>query len=444
VLLTVALTTMLAPLNSTMIVVALPRITSAFHTNLTATGWLVTGYLVVMASVQPIAGKLGDRFGRRLFILGGLIYFGAASLGAATASSLPWLVFFRVQQALAGALALPNGIAWVREVVPAQRRASRFGLIGALISLAAAGGPPLGGLLIRWGGWHAIFLVNFVFIVPALLLGWVVFAQKTPKVRPVGPAFDWLGAVLLASILLGAAWTTVRSGQLTPPVVAGAVLVALFVLFILWEYNHPDPVLQVRFFKSLGFTAATGGVCLSNFAMYTTFLVVPLLLTTRFAWDEAKIGLVLTALFGSNIAIAPLGGRLADRFGRRWPTMAGLLLLTLGLVPLAVYGWHVPVWLLLLSLVISGVGLGLSSAGLQTSAVEAVDSQHAGVASGVFSTSRYLGSIVGSSLLGGLLGAQRDQLDNLNILFLLSAVAALLATLLSFKLRDFPDSFKRV
>ena len=111
---------MLAPLNSTMIAVALPQLMGAFGVSLTSVGWLVTAYLIAMASLQPIAGKLGDRLGRRRLILGGLVYFGIASIGAATAFSFWSLLFFRVQQALSVAIVLPNGIALVREVVPAR------------------------------------------------------------------------------------------------------------------------------------------------------------------------------------------------------------------------------------------------------------------------------------------------------------------------------------
>src|SRR5207302_1534017 len=109
--------------------------------------WLVTAYLIVMASLQPVAGKLGDRLGRRRLILGGLIYFGLASLAAAASTSFAMLVFFRVQQAIAGAIALPNAGALIRDVVPPERRASSFGMVGAAVALAAAVGPPLGGLL---------------------------------------------------------------------------------------------------------------------------------------------------------------------------------------------------------------------------------------------------------------------------------------------------------
>jgi len=101
--------TMLAPLNSTMIAVALPQVMAEFCADVSSVGWLVTSYLIAMAALQPVAGKLGDRLGRRRLILGGVAWLGVASLGAATASSMSSLLFFRVQQAIAGAIALPNG-----------------------------------------------------------------------------------------------------------------------------------------------------------------------------------------------------------------------------------------------------------------------------------------------------------------------------------------------
>ncbi len=440
VLLVVALATMLAPLNSTMIAVALPRITREFGSDLATTGWLVTGYLIVMASLQPIAGKLGDRFGRRWLILGGLIYFAVVSVGAAVTTSLPLLIFFRVQQAVAGALALPNGTALIRELVPAKHRASRFGLIGALISLAAAGGPPLGGFLIEWGGWQAIFYVNLVFITPALILGWRIHSPK-PKNNTKPPVFDLIGSILLSLILVGLAFIGIDYEHLGVwlTLALAALVLVMLVVFFRRELKHPDPVIQLRFFRSPTFVAAAGGVCLSNFSMYTTFLIMPVLLPARFQWSEAEVGLALTTLFASNIALAPLGGRLADRWGRRWPTVIGMLFLGVGLLPLAIFGAQIELWVLLLSLVIAGVGIGLSSAGLQTSAVESVSPKDSGVASGVFSTSRYFGSIVGSSLLAGLIGANQDQFQGINIVFLLAVLTSFAALLLSFRLRDFPE-----
>ncbi len=132
VLVTVALSALLAPLNSTMIAVALPQIVDDFDTTVGTAGWLVTSYLLALAVVQPVAGKLGDRHGRRGFVIGGLVVFGLASLGAALAPSLAFLIVFRVAQAVSGAVVFPNGAGLIRELVPAARRGGAFGIVGGV------------------------------------------------------------------------------------------------------------------------------------------------------------------------------------------------------------------------------------------------------------------------------------------------------------------------
>src|SRR5579885_3318760 len=245
ILTTSALATMLAPLNSTMIAVALPSIMAEFGASVAAAGWLVTGYLVGMAALQPVAGKLGDRFGRRRLILAGLGYFAVASLGATLATSLPMLIAFRVQQAIAGAIALPNGTALVREVLPAERRASGFGMVGGAVALAAAAGPPLGGLLVGAFGWRSIFFANVPMIAAALALGWWAL-PTTGRTRRLGP-FDLAGAVELSALLLGLAVMLtfgVRAFGTTAVLVGAPLLVLLAVAFVRRELGHADPLLR--------------------------------------------------------------------------------------------------------------------------------------------------------------------------------------------------------
>src|SRR4051794_6994015 len=167
----IALGAMLAPLNSTMIAVALPEIQHSFGVSVTATSWLVTLYLAAMAAGQPIGGRLGDQLGRRPVYLFGLAWFAIASAGCAFAPNLAVLIIFRTQQALAGALSFPNGTAMVREAIPEARRASAYGMVGLGVGMAAASGPPIGGLLVHYFGWSAIFWANVPVVIAALILG---------------------------------------------------------------------------------------------------------------------------------------------------------------------------------------------------------------------------------------------------------------------------------
>ncbi len=441
VLVTMALATMMAPLNSTMIAVALPRLVDALNSTVANTAWLVTGYLVAMAALQPIAGKIGDRFGRRRLVLIGLALLGIVSLGAALAPNLWVLLAFRALQGMAGALVIPNGIALVRDAVPAERRARAFGMIGAAAGVAAASGPLLGGVLIEAAGWRAIFYVNLVLVAPALLLARRWLPRGAPSGN--GARIDTLGAVLLAVGLGGFVWlvTSLRGG-INPAVLASVApaLVVLAVVFVVREGRHPDPIIPLGLFRRRSFASACGAIGFGNLAMYTLLLSVPLMLAGRTGSSSSQTGIVLSALSVPMILLAPVGGRLADRFGRRLPTSAGLALVVVGALPTALTGIAITLPVLVVGLALVGAGLGLSMPGLQASAVESVSSRQAGVAAGVFSTSRYLGSILGAAVLVAFLGTDRSDIDGLGVVFVIILAAAVLSTLVSLGLGPRPKT----
>jgi MFS family permease len=223
---------------------------------------------------------------------------------------------------------------------------------------------------------------------------------------------------------------------------SGAALAAGLVMFVRRELQHPDPVLQLLLFRNRAFAAANGAIALSNLAMYVTMLALPVWLTEQAGWGSAAVGLVLLALSATSVVFAPVGGRLADRYGRRWPAVAGIGLLSAGLLPLALAAWAgtTPGAAALIGgLSLAGIGLGLSGAGLQLTAVETVGPGEAGVASGAFSTSRYLGSIVGSSVLAAMLGTGHTVASYAGV-FAMVIAAAIGATAVSLALRDWPST----
>jgi MFS family permease len=389
VLAALALSATLLPLNSTMLAVALPDIASDTGGGVAAASWLVTSYVVAMATLGPFAGRLGDRLGRRRVLLWGLFAFAAASAAAGLAPSLELLIAARLGQAVAGSLVFPNAMALLRDALPEGRRAAGFGLLGSAVGVAAAVGPALGGVLVGAFGWRAIFLVNLPVVVTAVVLS----LRALPGVAPARR-----GA--------GAAPSPSPDGERAR-----------------WDWAQP---LRVPVFG-----AATGAVGLSNLAMYGTLLAVPVVLAGRPGWSAADAGLALALMSVAMIAVAPLGGRLADRRGNRLPATAGLALLTLSGATLAAMGTAPSAPGLTGALLLAGVGLGLASAALQTAAIEAVDPRHAGVAAGLFSTGRYAGSIVSALLLAALLGHGSSHAV---AFFAITAAAAAAAALLALRL----------
>lgn len=435
-LVTAALGTMLMPLNSTMIAVALPDIVDDLEVSLRSTAWLISGYLIAQASLQPLGGKLGDRMGRRPLLLAGLAAFGLASVGAALAPSLGVLIAFRILQGATGAMVFPNAFALLRELLPEQRRGAAFGMLGSAIALAAAAGPPVGGVLVEIGGWRAIFLVNVPWIAVALGL-----ALRTVPARLASAArtrFDSVGAVALSLLLAFAAWLMhpgAVPGWAIP--LGAAVLAILAAWFIRFELGREDPVLQPRFLRVRPFAAATASVGLSNLALYGTLLAVPVLLAGRPGWSGAGIGLALATMSVPMVAISPIGGWLSDRAGRRVAATTGLGILGVALLPLAIGGQDVSIALLLCSLALVGTGLGLSSAAVQAAGVEALAPRDAGVASGLFSTGRYIGGIAAATLVAGLVAEDRGDYG---LLFAIEAAAALTSAFLALALPGRPAS----
>lgn len=423
VLFTIVLGAMLVPLNSTMIAVALPHLIVDFDTDLSSAGWLVTGYLIAMASLQPVAGKLGDRLGRRTLLLAGLGWFGLSSLGAGLAPNLPILIAFRIQQAVAGALVFPNGIALLRATAPPGRLGRRLGLVMGALPLAAALGPLVAGVLLAFADWRAIFLVNLPLVVVPLVLGWRSLPRTVRK--PANAGFDVLGGVLLSVFLLATAWALNRGVSATGAT-AGVLACVAAALFAAQELRHPHPLIQLRLFRDSQFVAANGGVALSNLAMYVTLFALPVLLSRRGGWTGAQIGLVVTTmtLTMTMFASAPVGGRLADRYGARLPASAGLGLMTSCLVPFALGVSQLSGLAIVALLFGIGAGLGVASVPLQLAAIEAVDVSESGLVAGIFSTSRYLGSITGISLFAGALAPAATGTGGFGPLFAMMAAAA--------------------
>ena len=407
-----------------MIVVALPVVLDDLRAPLAWGSWIVISYLMAMAAVQPLGGALGDRFGRRGVMLAGLVLFALASVLAALAPSIELLVLARTLQAVAGASAIPNGMALVRVVVSRERLGRAFGAIGVGVGVAAALGPPLGGVIADVLGWRCIFALNLLVLVPGLLL--LARSPAAPPARP-GARFDAVGAALLVTTLVAAvaSATLWRLPAVTAATVTGLALGALLTGLTLVRHlrRSEAPVLDLTLLERPGFLAAGMSVATSNLVMYTVFLALPLFLAATGGWEPRAIGALLAGMSLAMLVCGPIGGALGDRFGRRAPALAGALIAAAGVLPFTVVAPTWPWWTHLTAVTLLGTGLGLSSASVQAAAMQSAGPSAAGQAAGLFSTMRYLGSIAGSAILAALLGAS-GSLEGYRWLFVIVSLSA--------------------
>ena len=397
----------LMPLNSTMIAVALPEISVDFARDpAVVTQSLVTSYLIAAVVLQSPAGAIGDRIGHfRMLVIGQCLVAAGALLGY-LAPSLWLLAAARVLMAAGGAVLVPATVALLRRDVPPERRGRAFGAFGAVMALAAATGPVVGGELVEAFEWPSVFAANL----PVLAVSAALSVLAEPGRRePAGarPArFDWLGSALL-TVGLSAVVVGLRpeGGPVSIPLAVGA---GLLVMFTLWEGRARDPVVAFSLFRSVPFSAGTMLIAVQNLVMYSLLFEIPLVAAALFGLDARETGRLLVSLMLAMVATSPLAGHLTDRLGARAIAIAGSLVALLGIAWIARVDLVAPEQLVP-PLALVGVGLGLATPAAQSASIAAVPAERAGMAAGVASTMRYLGGIAGIAVLGLVLDVSRPR-----------------------------------
>jgi MFS family permease len=366
----------------------------------------VASYLVAAIVLQSPGGKLGDRLGHRRMLALGQVLTACGAVSGMFAGTLAVLAVARVMMAAGGAAIVPATVALLRIELPEERRGRAFGTFGAVMSLAAGIGPPLGGELVRAFGWPSIFAVNLPVIgVAALLAATARPGRHRPESRGRS-RFDVLGTALLTAALT-ALVLGLESGGTTGAVLLGACAL-LLVPFVWWERRVADPVVAFALFTSAPFTAGTLLVALQNLVLYTLLFELPQVLGAALPVDAAGAGRLLVSMMGAMIVASVLAGRLIDRIGPRPVAVAGTVACLGAVALLAVVGLSSP-GQVVLPLGLLGLGVGLATPAAQSASLAAVPAERSGAAAGIGSTMRYLGGVVGVALLGRLVHLDGDR-----------------------------------
>jgi EmrB/QacA subfamily drug resistance transporter len=435
-LITASLGGILAPLNSTMLAVALPELRREFDVGHAEIGWLVSAYLIAMAVAQPLGGRLGDQLGRSKLFRGGLVAFLILSIAAAFAPTFPLLVIFRTGQALVGAAVIPNGFAMVRESVPSSRLGQSTGFTGSAMSIAAAGGPLLGAALLAAGSWRWLFLIN----VPLVLLALTALAALHYHDRPQRGELriDWAGAGIFAALLVAVTFALNGLGANATTIAFGVAVVGVIVFGLAFFYRQLStelPVAEWRLFKNRSYAGATAYILLNNLVMYTTLLTIPFFVEEVQDGGSMTTGVLLGAMSILMAVLSPVTGRVSDSLGRKPLAVAGAVVVVAAmLILLGGIDVNSSVLFLGVSLALLGVGMGLSFGPASTAAIESAPREMAGAAAGTNSMMRYVGSIVGAGVLGAVLSDDggSPEIGLFRLIFLLLTImsgVALVATL---------------
>lgn len=392
-------------LDTTVLNVALPTMERDLHAGLSDLQWVVDAYMLVLASLLLLSGSAGDRLGRRRIFTIGLLTFSAGSLLCSLAPNVDVLIAFRALQAVGGSMLTPVSLSIVRTTfTDPGERARALGVWSAVFGLAAACGPIVGGVLVDFVGWRSVFWVNVpVGLLAFLLARSFIPESRAPRARRVDPAGQLLVILVLASLTYGVIQGP--SEGWGAPAIVGAFALALvaLVVFLAVEPTRPEPLLDVRFFRSRPFSGACA-IAVLSFTVLAGFLFVNTLYLQEVRHDSALVaGLSVLPATLAIVAVSPLSGRLVARGGPRVPLATAGALIVAGAAMLLLVRPATPFLELAAAYVLLGLGLGLVNPPITNTAVSSMPPEQAGVASAVASAARQLGNVLGIAVMGALL-----------------------------------------
>lgn len=401
----VASGTMLNPLNSSMISLALHSIQKDFHLSFTTVSWLISSFYLASAVAQPVTGKIGDLIGRKKTFIAGLILVAVSAIGAPLSATFLLLLIMRLFQSVGSSAIYPSGMALIRDHIR-ERQASALAVLSIFASAMTALGPTLGGFLIVWGDWPAIFWVNFPFILISFLLGWFMFPRDQKKVYTGSffSHFDLVGIGLFAAGMVFLLWFLL-SFESHIHYVSGVAGILFLSLFVWRELKTKEPFIDVRLFKSHPkLTWVYIQFIFLNIFFYCLFFGLPSYYQDEMHLSVETSGLMMLFMSGMSIIISPITGRWIDKTGVRIPLIAGSFLSILGAAALRLFFVGSSFWEMGLILGLLGLSYGIGNVVLQVAMLQESPKAIIGTTSGLFQTCRYLGSILSSIVLGLIFG----------------------------------------
>ncbi|MFD5283918.1 MFS transporter [Streptomyces rubrogriseus] len=397
-------------LDNTIVGAALPDMRESLHTQLTGLQWIVDAYVLLVAMLLLSGGVFADRFGRKRVYLTGVAVFTVASLLCSLAPSLGWLVAGRMLQGIGAAALSPASLALLAAAHPVpQERVRAIGLWAGISGIGLAAGPVAGGVLTDAFGWPAVFLVNLPIGVVLVLVG---LRHLDESRNPGAPAIDVPGTVLSVPAVGVLTYGLIEGGARgwTSPVILGSFATAVILLaaFVAVEARRDAPMLPLRLLRQRLFTVSNTAMVVVGFALMGSSFFFSQFFVYVQGSSVLRAGLQTLPMSVAMVIVSPYAGRLAARYGFRIVVTAGLALAALGLLALGTvhadtgYG---NVWW---RLGLAGAGFALAMSPLTGAAIQAVSPQEGGLASGISSTTRQIGAVLGVAVLGAVVRTRQS------------------------------------
>ncbi len=403
-------------LDATVVNVALPAIADDLDAGLSGQQWVVEAYLLALVALLLVGGSLGDKFGRRLMFVSGLVGFGVTSALCAIAPTTEVLIGARALQGIAGALLVPGSLALVASAFEGAARGRAVGTWTAWTGIATVLGPAGGGFLVDQFDWRWIFWVNVPLVAVTILL--TLRHVRESKDPEAVPGIDWVGIALSALGLGGPVFALIEQptyGWGDPlvfiPLVAGVVL---FALFIVWERRAAHPMLELSLFKVRNFAVANLATLAAYAGLMGGFFFITLFLQQTAGYTALEAGLATLPTSLALFFLSPRFGRMASGTGPRVPMTVGPIVAGLGLLMFIRVGAD-PDYLtqVLPAVVVFGLGISAMVAPLTATVLDSVDERHTGIASGINNGVSRVAGLLAIAILGAVIaGAFSSSIDD--------------------------------
>jgi EmrB/QacA subfamily drug resistance transporter len=408
ILLICCMSLLIVGIDVTIVNVALPSIGRDLHASVSGLQWTIDAYTLVLASLLMLSGSTADRLGRRKTFIVGLLTFVAGSLLSSLAPNLTTLVIFRMIQAIGGSMLNPVAMSIITNTFTDPReRAQAIGIWGAVVGVSMALGPVVGGVLVDSVGWRSIFWINIpIGLVAAALAFRYIPESRAPKPRRIDLVGQVLVITLLASLTYGIIEAPSRGWSSGLIIGVFAVALASLTALILYEPRRDEPLVDLRFFRSIPFSGATV-IAVAAFAGLGGFLFLnTLYLQEVRGLSPLHAGIDTLPMAAMALLFPTISGRIVGTKGARIPLLiagVGLLVSCLMLVRVSdatPFSW------LFAAYIVFGIGFGFVNAPITNAAVSGMPRAQAGVASAIASTSRQIGSTLGVAVVGALVTAK--------------------------------------
>lgn len=394
-------------LDSSIVNVALPVMARSLGVGIGAIQWVVTAYLITLAALVLIFGKVSDRFGKRNVFVWGFLVFGLGSLLCALSTDFSLLVFSRVLQAVGAGMFISANQGIIASIFPPAERGRALGLNGSAVAIGAMVGPPLGGILVGLFSWKTIFLVNVPVSVIAFFAGLAVIPRDE---RPAGAGqrgFDYSGAATFVLAIVCLFWALLSGETLgwgSLPILAGlAVGAAAFALFLRIERSKASPMLDLSVFENGLFSVSILSASLSFAVLFSLNIIHPFYLQYALGLPPETAGLLMLALPVAQCLVAPLSGYLADKVGAEPITVVGLAVTLAGLLLMSTLALTSPFHLIIAYSVLVSVGGSIFQSPNTTIIMGLSPRDKLGITGSINAEARNIGMVSGIALSVALL-----------------------------------------